>query len=424
MASFTNKTPEALLALGTNVATVIGPGTTNPYGVPTAAVTALMAADAALGGAINAQVAAKAAEKAATVTKAAKRDGVVAALNTIATAVYANPAVTDTMLASLGFPARRSGPAPRRVPTEPTGLSAEPFANGTVKLKWNRNGNKPGILFVIETSEDGLAWTMIRSTTRSSFAVEGFAPGVPAWFRITATTSTAASLPRSPSPPTPPLPPPPGFSFGSLRSLPAAANHRRRSLTHLPRPQTLPLRLPHRLLPPHPLRHDPLPRRRRPEVQTLDPQPLQNARSIGRRIGPVEPHRLGQIDRRVRDDADQAPRILRRRVEHERMEQEHVPRLPRRLLELAALAHERAEVELRGQDALRPIREEPGDDGDRVGGDVGRPALVLDVRPVDEDEQPLLGRVEEVPEKVAVLVPPGRLRPGGRAKARRPRSRG
>ena len=100
---------ETLLALGNNVATVLGPGATNPYGVAQAAVTGLMAADAALAAAINAQKAADIAAKTATAQKAAKKAAVAAALGAIQATADANPAVTNEMLIALGFSPRRGG---------------------------------------------------------------------------------------------------------------------------------------------------------------------------------------------------------------------------------------------------------------------------------------------------------------------------
>lgn len=63
-------------------------------------------------------------------------------------------------------------------------------------------------MFVVETSAGGAEWTMIKSTTRTSFVALGYAPGVAAYFRVTATTSVSASLPSlpvgayAPAPPT------------------------------------------------------------------------------------------------------------------------------------------------------------------------------------------------------------------------------
>ncbi len=199
MSSFKDKNAETLLALGNNVTTVLGPGATNPYGVPQASVTALLAADAALGAAINAQKAAEIAAKTATAQKAAKRVAVAAALGAIQATADANPAVTNEMLVALGFSPRRGGAKPQpKVPATVTGLSADPSANGSVKLKWGRNGNAPTTMFVVETSADGAAWTFLKTTTRCSYLAEGFVPGAAAFFRVTATTSVAASLPSLP----------------------------------------------------------------------------------------------------------------------------------------------------------------------------------------------------------------------------------
>ncbi len=193
---FSAKTAEQLLAAGNQISTVIT-SALNGYGVTAGELTALTGADTALNAAINAQFNAKAAEKAATQTKKTDRLATLAAIQAISATVYANPAVTNTMLAAIGFAPRRSGSGTPAVPVTPTSLVATPFAAGTVKLTWNRNGNASGIVFLIEWSTDGTTWQFLKSTTRISYTANGFAPGVQAWFRVTATTSTATSVPTS-----------------------------------------------------------------------------------------------------------------------------------------------------------------------------------------------------------------------------------
>lgn len=194
---FSEKSAEELVPFATNVAAVLGSGgLSNPYGVDAALISALTASDTALTTSINAQVAADAVKKAATATKATKKSAVVSNLTAIADVVYPNPAVTDAMLVALGF-----SPRPVKTvttPVTPTVINAFPTTLGEVKLQWARSGNKKsGVIFVVETSTDGTNWTFLASTTRVSYVATGFAPGVPAWFRVKATTSTASSLPSA-----------------------------------------------------------------------------------------------------------------------------------------------------------------------------------------------------------------------------------
>ena len=200
MSSFIKMTPEALIALGTHVAATIGNETPNDWGTTAAECNTLTTADSGLTAAVNGQKAAEIVAKTATANKNTKKADLIAALNAIQATVVANPAVTNDMLVSLGFSPRRGGVKPQALTATGTvtGLTADPLATGTVKLRWNRSGNAPRTIFVVETSEDGANWTFLKSLTRCSYAAEGFAPGVAAWFRVTATTSTSASTPSLP----------------------------------------------------------------------------------------------------------------------------------------------------------------------------------------------------------------------------------
>ena len=89
------------------------------------------------------------------------------------------------------------------------------------------------------------------------------------------------------------------------------------------------------------------------------------------------------------------------------MEQVDVADLTGRLDEPLALSDQGRSVELGGQHAAGTLREVTGHGSDRVGGGEGRTTLVAYVGPQHQGQQALLGRVEEVPEEVAVLVPAG-----------------
>ena len=193
---FSSKTPEFLQQLCSTVANSIGSGSTNPYGVPHDDVEALGDASFVLGSTLNEQAQAKAALRAITLLKGHKKEGVVDALNAIAKIVYDNPDVTNNMIASLGFAPRKAKSQPK-APVAVTDLAVTPFADGTARLAWDRSGNRKGASFLIEASDDGQVWTMIDSTTRVSYTATGFAPGVPTWFRVTASNGVGRALPSA-----------------------------------------------------------------------------------------------------------------------------------------------------------------------------------------------------------------------------------
>ena len=195
----TYSVPE-LLALGSNLTTVLSSASGEKYGVAPSAVTALGAADAALDAAENTQKACLIAAKGATATKLAHKEDVASRIAAIQAIVTANPLVTDAELVGLGFPARR-GTSPRpKLPVAATDLSATPDALGNVKLRWTKGTNGTTVVYMIETSLNaGATWSLLDTTKRSSIVATGFAPGVAAWFRVTATGAAGRAQPSAPA---------------------------------------------------------------------------------------------------------------------------------------------------------------------------------------------------------------------------------
>lgn len=160
------------------------------YGVPPEQVAALAARVQSLKAAVDAQTAEIIAAEAATERKTAEKAGLTETLADIATAVYANRQIDNTMLVALGF-----GPRPKRSgrPNRPapiSDLTAEPSVLGAVKIAWKRGENAKGTMFVIEAMSEEGTWRVVHVTTRVGASLPGFPPGVPAWFRVTAKTST------------------------------------------------------------------------------------------------------------------------------------------------------------------------------------------------------------------------------------------
>lgn len=109
--------------------------------------------------------------------------------------MYATPSVTDESIASLTLAIRDETRTPV-VPTTPVDLLATPFADGTVTVSWKRNGNPYGVVFTVETAEaDATHWTVLGNTTKARETYSGFVPGVPRWFRVTASKNGIVSDP-------------------------------------------------------------------------------------------------------------------------------------------------------------------------------------------------------------------------------------
>lgn len=110
---------------------------------------------------------------------------------------YAKSGITDQQLATAGLAIHDTQPSPI-LPVTPTFFQAQPFSNGDVELQWNRNGNKQGVTFVIETSANGsTGWTQVGVTKKRKLTIGGFAPGTPAWFRVRAENRGLYSTPSN-----------------------------------------------------------------------------------------------------------------------------------------------------------------------------------------------------------------------------------
>lgn len=188
---FNNLTPSQLKEKALNAYTVIeGSGDPNAYGVPDATLTELNTNQGLLGTAISLVESTKAAYESALQDREEAFGVTVESLSSIGNVIYNNPEVTDGMIAAAGYAVRDTVRTPV-VPVTPTELVAQPFADGTVKLKWNRNGGRYGIVYNIEARADSSSqWLPVLTTTRQREVVEGFAPGVATWFRVVATRNS------------------------------------------------------------------------------------------------------------------------------------------------------------------------------------------------------------------------------------------
>lgn len=127
--------------------------------------------------------------KGATDTKNQAMAAVAAEARKLAQIVQKHPGATNALKLELGL---NAPPAPN-VPVEPqlpTLLTATLSEIGWVTLKWDRNGNKQGTTFIIESREGTTGpFTILAAVTRSKFVDKGRTPGVRIEYRVKATRS-------------------------------------------------------------------------------------------------------------------------------------------------------------------------------------------------------------------------------------------
>lgn len=85
-------------------------------------------------------------------------------------------------------------PAPPTVPYTPKDLVVNVIGSGTNELKWDRNGNVPSIIFVIEALiDDAKDFVQIFSTTKISYVHSGNPTGSKITYRVKALHGEIAS---------------------------------------------------------------------------------------------------------------------------------------------------------------------------------------------------------------------------------------
>jgi hypothetical protein len=123
------------------------------------------------------------------------RDEITSIVRKYAREFKANPAVSNGLLTSLGIvTSSASGPV-----TQVTGLQVTGCADGVNKLTWNRAGNSPQTIFIIEyktgTETD---WGFAAAITKTSFNHEDQTPGELVWYRIIASRAGTNAVPSLP----------------------------------------------------------------------------------------------------------------------------------------------------------------------------------------------------------------------------------
>lgn len=140
-----------------------------------------------------AQIAAEVAAKNATVAKNAAKKAWLELVKPYNNAWQLNPLVTEAIKTALQLPVR-TGPGSVTAPVTPTNVIVTPNANGTVDVRWKRNGNSSATTFIIE-QQIGSTWSGVFAATTTKAHMSGFAPGVPATFRIRAVKGQMSSAP-------------------------------------------------------------------------------------------------------------------------------------------------------------------------------------------------------------------------------------
>lgn len=111
--------------------------------------------------------------------------------------IQANPSVTSDLKKKLGITAKDTNPTPIN-PIAPKDLLANPNANGTNKLSWDRNGNPQGTIFIIEAQEQpGMPWTFVGTTTKSVYEHTNQIPGKTLYYRVRAQRTDITSEPSN-----------------------------------------------------------------------------------------------------------------------------------------------------------------------------------------------------------------------------------
>ena len=141
--------------------------------------------------------AAKETLKSATQNKNVARKKAVADARALARRVQSNAAVTPGLKSLLGLNPKTNKPGVVQ-PVTPTDLVADGYSNGVNELKWNRNGNHPSTVFLVE-AQIGTAteFTQIGAVTAAKFTHSGVTPGMKVVYRVRARRRNVVSDPSN-----------------------------------------------------------------------------------------------------------------------------------------------------------------------------------------------------------------------------------
>jgi hypothetical protein len=133
------------------------------------------------------------AHQCATSEKNALRESSTSGLRLAVKRIQAQQMVPVGVLISLGLSTPKTRTSPVQ-PIPPQSLMVTGLDTGVNRLRWDKNGNRPGAVFMVEAREvpDG-AFTFVGMSTRPAFDHEGQRPGRRVEYRVKATRSAGAS---------------------------------------------------------------------------------------------------------------------------------------------------------------------------------------------------------------------------------------
>lgn len=166
-------------------------------GLVAADLAAIASAATAFNTSYNAATVAKANAKNGVEAKDLQRKNSRATVSKYAKLFRANQTVPDNLLDSLMLPHHKT-PGARTPPAMPVDLVGSADGNGLITLRWKRNGNIAGTLFLIETrTNPAEPWVLSMSTTQAKAQYQAV-PGSYIAFRVTASRRDLKSPPSFP----------------------------------------------------------------------------------------------------------------------------------------------------------------------------------------------------------------------------------
>ncbi|MET0753255.1 MAG: fibronectin type III domain-containing protein, partial [Pyrinomonadaceae bacterium] len=155
------------------------------YGLTEALVDQIITANITFCADINVQALKKAEAKAAT-TKLAGTRKTLNDLFAKAKREAKDSGTSADKLAEISIDADEGGKS-AIAPQAPVDLLVEGFSSGKNSLKWNRNGNKSGTIFIIEAKTgDETKYAIVGTTTKSAFDHKDQKPGMKQVYRVRA----------------------------------------------------------------------------------------------------------------------------------------------------------------------------------------------------------------------------------------------
>ena len=158
-------------------------------------ITALTTKKTAYSTSLNTSIAKQLEAKAATEDKNLKKNELKSNIRLLARQIQANPDVSGSLKEQLGLRVADPIPTPTD-PIPPTDTTIEISSYNLWRVKWNRNGNPQGTVFIIETT--GFAegpWVFDGTSTKTSYETSHHNVGGPTFFRVRAQRGEDVSEP-------------------------------------------------------------------------------------------------------------------------------------------------------------------------------------------------------------------------------------